>query len=218
MNWKLPNQLTLARIVLAAAFFVVLSLYSQGKNWSPWLLNAALVLYVVAGITDGIDGYLARKMNVVSAFGRIADPLVDKVLVVGAFAMLAGGNFDEVEELASPFEHGLPHWLTGGMVSAVQGWMVVAIIAREFVISAVRGYIESCGTKFPAGPAGKVKMFVQSLAISVVLFQLANLPQASWAILVKIAMVWLAVVATILSGLAYVAKASKVLISHEPRA
>ena len=99
MNWKLPNQLTVGRIALAGVFFVLLGVYrpldagggpvlSSSKEPS-WLLNAAFVLYIVAGMTDVLDGYLARKMNVTSAFGRLVDPFVDKVLVVGAFAMLA---------------------------------------------------------------------------------------------------------------------------------
>ena len=93
MNWKLPNQLTVGRIGLSAAFFVLVGLYEHGSQNGPWLLNAAFVVYIVAGITDVLDGYLARKLDLTSAFGRIVDPFVDKVLVVGAFAMLAGSNF-----------------------------------------------------------------------------------------------------------------------------
>ncbi len=211
MNWKLPNQLTIGRIVLAAAFFVLVGLYEYGSDSAVWLLNVAFVVYIVAGITDVLDGYLARKLNLTSAFGRIVDPFVDKVLVVGSFVMLTGSNFAMPADPNLLDRKLLAGWLTGGMLSAVQAWMVVAILAREFVVSAVRGYSESRGIKFPAIPAGKIKMFVQSLAICAVLCQLANLPEAAWAIYVKVVLVWLAVAVTVLSALAYVGKTRRLM-------
>jgi phosphatidylglycerophosphate synthase len=217
MNWRLPNQLTVGRIVLAGAFFVLVGLYEPRQTWGAGVLNAALVVYLIAGITDVMDGYLARKMHLTSAFGRIADPFVDKVLVVGAFAMMTGSNF-VWSGAESEFERHLPHWLTGHMASGVQAWMVVAILAREFVVSAVRGYSESQGVKFPATSAGKIKMAVQSAAICAVLFQVANLPGAAWAACIKVALVWLAVIVTVLSGLAYVGRARAILrADHEDR-
>ncbi|MCE5278485.1 MAG: CDP-alcohol phosphatidyltransferase family protein [Planctomycetaceae bacterium] len=237
MNWKLPNQLTLGRIVLAGVFFVLLGIYEQGWSPGPALLRAAFVLYIVAGITDVLDGYLARRMNLTSAFGRIADPFVDKVLVVGAFAMLAGSNYAMRPDLyaaipssaaldiagvmkvqfssygATAFrEADMPRWLHGGMASGVQAWMVVVILAREFIVSAVRGYSESCGVKFPATYAGKIKMLVQSVAICVVLIQLADFRDIAWAFWLKTACIWLAVVVTVISGFAYVGKARKLLM------
>lgn len=214
MNWKLPNQLTVGRIALSGAFFVLLGLYDPQSSWGRWLLNAAFGLYLVAGVTDVLDGYLARKWNLVSAFGRIADPFVDKVLVVGAFAMLAGFNF--VLPAGDEVERALPAWVTGHMASSVQAWMVVLILCREFLVSAVRGYSESQGVNFPATPAGKIKMFVQSLAICIVLFQLANLPNIAWAIYVKISLVWLSVAVTLVSGLAYLGKTRRVLRGTGP--
>jgi len=214
MNWKLPNQLTVGRIALAVVFFALLGLYEQGTDAGAWLLNIAFWVYIIAGITDVLDGYLARKWRITSAFGRIADPFVDKVLVVGAFAMLAGANF-AMSDLNAPFERDLPGWLTGGMASAVQAWMVVAIMAREFIVSAVRGYSESRGQKFPATYAGKIKMFVQSVTICTVLYQQANVVRAPWAVMLKVVMVWLAVVVTVVSGLAYAGKTAKLLKSDE---
>jgi len=215
MNWKLPNQLTVSRIVLSGAFLVLLGLYEQGTAWGRWLLNAALAVYVIAGITDILDGYFARKWNLVSAFGRIVDPFVDKVLAVGAFVMLTGSTYVLRADCASSYELSLPHWLTGGMASAVQAWMVVAIFAREMLVSAVRGYSEATGVKFPATPAGKIKLLLQSIAICTVLYQLANLPRTPWAIWTKIIMVWLAVIATVLSGLAYIGRIGRLLKSDE---
>ena len=226
MNWKPPNQLTIARIGLAGAFFVLLGLYEQGTQTGRRLLDAAFVLYIVAGITDVLDGWIARKYNWTSAFGRITDPFVDKVLVVGAFAMLSGANFAMPSPVLSPaggmaqivgdiryWWH--PRWAHAGMTSCVQTWMVVVIMAREFIVSAVRGYSESRGIKFPATPAGKIKMFIQSVAICTVLYQMANLEYVPWAITLKAVLVWLAVAATVASGLAYVGKTWRILKSDE---
>jgi len=217
MNWKLPNQLTMARLVLAGVFFVLLGLYELPPKAYGYLLNIGFVVYVVAGITDVLDGYFARKLNLTSAFGRIVDPFVDKVLVVGAFALLAGNNFaaDEAFRAANAFEARLPHWLTGGMASGVQAWMVVAVLAREFVVSGVRGYSESQGQEFPATIWGKVKMLTQSVAICTVLFQLANVQGPAWASIVKLTVVWLSVVVTVGSGLAYVTKARRLMAAPE---
>jgi len=217
MIWNVPNQLTVGRILLAAVFFILLGIYDSASPHGPAILNAAFVLYIIAGITDVLDGWIARKYNLTSAFGRITDPFVDKVLVVGAFAMLAGQNYalPAFWTGGPTYDTRLPGWLTGHMASAVQAWMVVAIMAREFIVSAIRGYSESRGIKFPATPAGKIKMFIQSVAICMVLFQLANLSQARWAVILKVAAVWTATMATVLSGLAYVGKARRLLMGNE---
>lgn len=213
MTKNLPNQLTASRIVLAAVFFVLVGVYDHTGGAGRWLLNTAFVIYIIAGITDVLDGYFARKMNVTSAFGRIIDPVVDKILVVGAFAMLAGSNFVVVagSAEAEQFARLLPGWLHGGMSTCVQAWMVVVVLAREFIVSALRGYSESQGRKFPATYAGKLKMFLQSIAICTVLYQMANVRGPDWAVYVKVTVVWLAVAATVLSGLVYVSKARGLL-------
>ena len=208
----MPNQLTVGRMVLAIGFFVLLGMYRQGSECGRWLLNAAFVLYIVAGITDVLDGYLARRWKLTSAFGRILDPVMDKILVVGAFIMLAGPNFAMAD---GAVDHRLPVWITGGMASAVQAWMVVVILGREFLLSGVRGYSESQGMKFPATPAGKIKMFVQSFAICTALYQQANIPEAMWAIYMKVICVWLAVIVTLVSGLMYMSKARVLLLGSD---
>ncbi len=207
MNWSLPNILTASRLPLAAVFFVLLSLYPDGWGCSAdCLLGAAFVVFAAAGVTDFLDGFLARRLNEESAFGRIVDPFVDKVLIVGAFAILAGPNF-ALGLLETRFERDLPEWLTGGMASAVQPWMVVVIMGREFIVSAVRSHSESRGVKFPATYAGKIKFILQVIAIGAILLQLMFLPTDAWAITAKVVLVWLAVVVTVLSGLIYVGRA-----------
>ncbi|MFP4054960.1 MAG: CDP-alcohol phosphatidyltransferase family protein [Phycisphaerae bacterium] len=214
MNWKLPNQLTVGRVGLAAAFFVLLGLWEAGSPAGVWLLNAAFVVYIVAGISDILDGYIARRYKLETAFGRIVDPFVDKVLVVGAFVMLTGRNFAIMPGMEYP-DAQLPGWVTGGMLTGVQAWMVVAILAREFIVSAVRGFSESQGTKFPATPVGKVKMFIQSVTICTILFQLANVWQPLWAVWVKAGLVWLTVGVTVFSGFVYVGRSRKLMVATD---
>ncbi|HET6428609.1 MAG TPA: CDP-alcohol phosphatidyltransferase family protein [Phycisphaerae bacterium] len=220
MNWKLPNQLTMARLVLAGVFFALLGSYpvptaGGARGAGPLLLDIAFGLYIVAGITDILDGYLARKWNLTSAFGRIVDPFVDKVLVVGAFAMLTGSNFVLVEGFHSEWERSLPTWLTGGMASCVQAWMVVVVLAREMIVSAVRGYSESQGREFPATVWGKAKMLTQSIAICTLLIGVSHVTQPRWAVVVKLLCVWISVIVTVLSGFAYVSKARKLLMETD---
>jgi len=210
MKWTLPNQLTVARIGLAGAFFALVGLYDHGAAHNQMLLNVAFAVYIVAGITDVLDGWIARRWNLTSAFGRIADPFVDKVLVVGAFVMLTGSNYAFPPGRGVP-DADLPAWLTGHMHSAVQAWMVVVMLAREFIVSAIRGYSESQGIQFPARSAGKIKMALQSVAICTVLFQLANFPDWPPGVYLKVLLVWLAMMVTVLSGLAYVGKARSLL-------
>lgn len=218
MNWNIPNQLTVGRVGLALCFFVLLATYEQATNWGRWLLNITFVLYIVAGITDILDGWLARRLDQTSAFGRMVDPIVDKVLVVGTFIMLTGNNYSHAAcppGTVSAFELSLPHWLTGGMFSGVQAWMVVAVLVRELVVSGVRGYSESQGHGFPATPWGKIKMFVQSVALCTVLYQMANVRLPAWAVITKISAVWVALVVTVFSGLMYIGRARKALRSDE---
>ncbi len=213
MNKKLPNLLTIARLILSIVFFALLAGVHIGESSASSLLGTAFVIYIVAGITDVLDGYLARKWKVTSTFGRLADPIVDKVIVCGAFAMLAGHNFSATAgQPLTDLERHLPNWIHGSMHTGVQAWMVVVLIAREFVISGIRGYSESQGINFPATQAGKLKMFVQSAAICAILIQLAWLPTAAWIIILKLVLVWLTVLITFFSGLLYTGKARKLLM------
>ncbi len=217
MNWKLPNQLTVGRIVLALGFFVMLGFYRHDATYARWLLNTAFVVYIIAGITDILDGYFARKWEITSAFGRMVDPIVDKVLVVGAFIMLAGSNFSHlaVGTQIGEFENSLPFWLTSAMYSAIPAWMATAILVRELVVSGVRGYSEARGRSFPATYGGKIKMFVQSVAVCTVLYQMANCPTAPWAVITKLCTVWAALIVTVVSGLMYMGRAWAVLKADE---
>jgi len=113
----------------------------------PYARIAALAIFVVASITDALDGYLARNFFGVTSFGKLMDPLADKVLVCAAFI-----GFVELDSIAA--------------------WMVVLIIAREFMVTGMRLLMIEKGIVMPAGPWGKVKTTVQMLAICLYFFGL----------------------------------------------
>src|SRR6185436_19060249 len=117
--------------------------------------------YIIALITDYLDGYLARAWKVEGAFGRIVDPFVDKILVLGTFIFFAGKNFIIPDTAAA-----------GHVVRTITGVtpaMVVILLGRELLITTLRGMGESAGQNFGAAMAGKVKMALQSITILVIL-------------------------------------------------
>src|ERR1035437_2049774 len=106
-------------------------------------MQIAFVVFLVAVLTDILDGYLARKWKVESAFGRVVDPFVDKILVCGAFVFFSSTHFLDPTELRKFAELG-PHPFPGAMsITGVAPWMTVAIIAREFFVTSIRGLAES---------------------------------------------------------------------------
>ena len=148
---NLPNQITLARLVLAIIFFVLLSQYSQ-RAPRIWLLDLAWVLFIVAAATDFVDGYIARKWGMTTPLGRVLDPLVDKVLVCGAFILFLGPAFVDA---------------AGHNVTEVQGWMVVVIVGRELLIMGLRGAVSaSDGIVVTPSMWGKWKATIQFVAIT----------------------------------------------------
>lgn len=195
----LPNALTLLRLVFAAAFFAALEGYRYpdvGRGWG----NAALALFVLAAVTDALDGALARRWNVVSAFGRIMDPFCDKVLVLGAFVYLTGSRFLFPDD-------------SGTIATAILPWMVVVILARELLVTTIRGVAEAGGTTFGANWSGKAKMILQSIAIPVVLFLVINVPPHlhAWSRWTIVGLVWITLLVTLWSGLPYLTGARKVM-------
>lgn len=205
MHRQLPNTLTALRLVLAAVFFILLNQYRYGTGPAveghAWLL-VSLGLFICAAVTDYLDGYLARRWDVVTSFGRIMDPFCDKVLVLGAFICLAGPRF----VIPQAVEQG--HFFT--MISGVYPWMVVVMLARELLVTSIRGEMESQGTQFGAKLSGKLKTVLQLVAIPIILllvwldpFQ----PGHAWMGVVRDVLVYAIVVATVVSGWPYVVAA-----------
>lgn len=181
-----PNVISAARLALAVVTFVLIE---RGD------LAGAFGAFVVAASTDWIDGWYARRFGAVSVLGRILDPLVDKVIVCGAFILLAGR--------AVP---GMP-------ASAIQPWMAVVVVVRELVVTALRAELERSGRDFSAGLSGKLKMVLQCGAIGAELLVRSGLLTEQQAALRATAAVtaWAAVVLTISSGLEYLVAAARML-------
>ncbi|HOB75335.1 MAG TPA: CDP-diacylglycerol--glycerol-3-phosphate 3-phosphatidyltransferase [Phycisphaerae bacterium] len=200
---NLPNQITILRLLLSIVFFVCLAQF-DGRAASPRLrlLDVSAALFIVAGLTDILDGYLARKYKQVTSFGRVIDPFVDKILVIGAYAFLAGNGFVN------------PH---GQNISGVAAWMVVIILARELLVTSIRGVSEASGKAFGANVYGKAKMLLQVVTVCWVLFALAHPVQPDstllWRFLVgcKPVMLYLTVFVTVLSMIPYLWSARAVL-------
>lgn len=203
-----PNALTGSRLLLAFVFFALLGFYQYEGRGDPTLLNIAFVLYIVALFTDFLDGYLARKWKVEGAFGRIVDPFVDKILVLGAFIFFAGKNFIIPESAAFG-----PGHMAVKTISGVAPGMVVVLLARELLVTSLRGAAESSGQGFGAAFAGKFKMGFQSgtiLAILLYVNYLGWLKSHGWewyARIVRDFGIWATMLITLYSGIQYVSKA-----------
>lgn len=164
---NLPNKLTILRVFLVPVF-VVFMLTDLGGNYSNWI---ALVIFVAASLTDSLDGYLARKNNLVTNFGKFMDPLADKLLVCSALICLMELN-------------------------RVPAWMVLIIIAREFIINGFRLVASDAGVVIAASYWGKFK------TISQVVMIIALLIEFPYAFIFS----WIAVILTVVSLVDYIVK------------
>lgn len=216
-----PNALTALRLVLAAVFFAMLSYYQRdstiGSHGDLLWLNIAFVVYLVALFTDFLDGYLARRWKVEGAFGRVVDPFVDKVLVLGSFIFFAGKNF--TVPLTNPGE--IP--MNVKTITGVVPWMVVVILARELLVTSLRGSSEGSGQNFGAQFSGKLKMVFQSVTILVILVYVNYLDRlqdyriARGAEMFRDFCIWATIAVTAISGLLYVQRAIALYRKAEPR-
>lgn len=154
---------------------------------------------MVAALSDILDGYIARKLGQVTAVGRILDPLVDKVLICGTFVLFVGPAFVDAD---------------GENVTKVKAWMVVVIVGRELLVTGLRGFSESAGREFGASVYGKAKMWMQSIAAPAILLIVARhdrWPSPAWAEIIKVTLVWLTVIATVLSTIHYLIRSRYIL-------
>ena len=182
--WNVPNTLTVGRLGLSVVVFALI-----GFKW--WL--AALAVFGLAALSDALDGYLARRLNQETPLGRQLDPLVDKVIVAGAYIYLLN--------------------VPG---TGLAPWMVTAIVIRELLIQGLRSHLEGGGQAFGAKMAGKIKTTVQCLSICAILLTLSARPGPDSAWLIgRDALTWAAVGMTLYSGLGYVVAALPAL---RPRA
>jgi CDP-diacylglycerol--glycerol-3-phosphate 3-phosphatidyltransferase len=180
MNWA--NRLTLGRLGLTILFVIALN--------SSWRLGhtTALILFIVAGITDYLDGEIARRWQFVTNFGRLMDPLVDKVMIAAAFISLVP-------------------------LKAIPAWAATTVVARDFLITGLRLMASARGQVLPAEKLGKHKTSWQIITVVYFLLLLAakelgyaDSPNAWWDKAWErggTALVWLTVALTLYSGLGY---------------
>jgi len=171
---NLPNKLTLIRMI-AVPFFI--AAYMTGHY------AAALVLFCAASITDYFDGKIAREQNLVTNFGKIMDPLADKILVYSALCL----------------------FIESGLIAA---WMLIVILAREFIVAGMRTVAASEGRVLAAGMSGKIKTVLQMFAVIAFLLALSLKSSNIYATVLMTGNVlfWASLVMTVYSGTEYVLK------------
>jgi CDP-diacylglycerol---glycerol-3-phosphate 3-phosphatidyltransferase len=167
---QLPNILTGGRLVLAVIFLVMIFLEPglAANRDTSFYLDVAFVIFLIAGLTDIIDGPIARKLNVTSKFGRMVDPLADKIFICGSFIVFALIGQPKLFNLSS------------GVLAVIQWGFAAIIIAREVFVTILRHWSESKGVKFPATLSGKLKMFIQTFAVGTVIMKMAYVQTALW--------------------------------------
>lgn len=182
---NLPNKITLSRIFLIPIFIVILSFPFTWGEWSmagetyPITHLVAAIIFLVASATDWLDGYYARKYNLITNMGKFLDPLADKLLVSAAFILLV-----ELELVAA--------------------WIVILIVSREFAVTGLRLVAAGEGIVLAASSMGKLKTASQLSAIALLL--LHNFPFAYINVPVHTIVVYIALLLTVWSGVDYFMK------------
>lgn len=176
---NLPNKLTLFRVILIPFFIAALLIKAI-----PYNDFVALGIFIVASLTDMLDGKIARKYNLVTNFGKFMDPLADKLLVCSALICLI-----ELDRISS--------------------WMVIIIIAREFIISGFRLIASDNGVVIAASYWGKFKTVFQMIAVCLMI---ANIEALS---IITLIVLWIAIILTIVSLIDYIVKNKNVLKDYK---
>ena len=179
---NLPNKLTVLRVILVP-FFVVFLLLSKTTESMKWI---ALVLFIVASLTDFLDGYLARSRNLVTTFGKFMDPLADKVLTISGMICL-------IE------------------LGRIPSWIVVIIVAREFIISGFRLIATEHGIVIAANYWGKWKTTFQMIMI---ILMIVNIPALK---MVTAIVMWIALILSIVSLATYILQNMEVVRTMETK-
>ena len=177
---NLPNKLTVLRVILIP-FFVVFLLLSPGNDLFKWI---SLAIFIIASLTDMLDGKIARKYNLITDFGKFMDPLADKLLVCSAMICLID-------------------------LGKIPSWVVVIIIAREFIISGFRLVAADNGRVIAASYWGKFKTTFQMIMVILMIADLgAVVPYYD---IVTTVIMWIALILTIISLCDYIIKNKDVM-------
>ncbi len=165
---NLPNKLTILRILLIPIMMIVYSIDYLRINWIlyPNLSIAnfiVLLIFFIGSMTDFLDGHIARKYNLITNFGKFLDPLADKLLTCSAFIMLMQQNAQN-QSLMIRFTD-KPFAMASGTYELLTWWMVIIILAREFMVTGIRLLAAGQGKVIAASMYGKVKTTVQFITI-----------------------------------------------------
>lgn len=183
-----PNNLTIVRLGFSFFFFWLLTRCRVGEG--SYIFDLSVVVFILTGLTDIVDGYIARRFGMETRFGRLFDPFVDKVLICGAFLFFLGPNFV----------------IDGKNITGLQPWMVVLVISRELLVTSLRGASEAIGRRFPATLQGKLKMFIQSATVVAILIGLGHHYGKDWARLTMDIFIWVMLIFTMLSMTGYLVR------------
>ena len=203
---NLPNKLTLFRILIVPVMIIVYYIPWLGRHYLfsydvdgslhglTWLCFIELLIFAIASLTDLLDGKIARKCNMVTSFGKFADPLADKILVFAAMTII----------MAASFKGFLPQGLLPkGLLLPV--WVFIVILIREFTVSGIRMVAAVNGEAIAAGMAGKMKTATTMVAI-IILF-LCGLHDSL--IYIGQVLMYIATILTVVSGIEYIIKGKK---------
>jgi CDP-diacylglycerol--glycerol-3-phosphate 3-phosphatidyltransferase len=208
---QIPNLITLVRLALAVAAFWWLERVLDAAPDTTEVTDSAFWafwFFLVAAVTDWLDGWLARRNGWVTAIGRVADPVVDKVLTLGALIYFgAGAQYARADDLQ--------------VIMPV--WAVVVLIAREFLVTALRGLVESRGMQFPADRYGKAKMLTQVIYICIAIAAAGAVPDRIGLPFLDVlrhpmlmaALFWAMLALAVMSGLHYCVKGARMLSGEE---
>lgn len=178
-NWNLPNVLTTIRILMVPVFVWLMLIGGPLGNDSLSARWWALAVFILAMITDWLDGSIARSRNLITSFGKIADPIADKLLTGAAFVLLS-------------------------MLGELWWWVTIVILVREWGITIMRFFVIKYGV-MAAGKGGKLKTVLQTIALILLVAPLGQL--GTWALMPGYVLMAAVVIITVATGVDYVYKA-----------
>lgn len=179
---NIANKITMLRIAMIPIFMIAMLVDF------PFHMEVALAIFLIASITDHLDGHLARKYNMITDFGKFMDPLADKLLVTAAFVLLI-------------------------QLGRIEAWIVFVILAREFAVTGLRGIAAAQNVVIAASNFGKLKTVSQIVTICVLL--LNNFPFNYLHLPVDIICIYVTLIITVLSGMDYFGKNIGVILPQK---
>jgi CDP-diacylglycerol--glycerol-3-phosphate 3-phosphatidyltransferase/cardiolipin synthase len=188
--FSLPNLLTYGRILAIPA--VVGLLFWPREDWVRWI---ALAIYIIAGITDYLDGWLARAWSQQSAIGRMLDPIADKLLVASCLLML----------------------VADGTIAGVSLWAAIIILCREILVSGLREFLAELKVSVPVSQVAKWKTAAQLVAVGFLIAGPAGEAVLPGTIQIGVVLIWIAAILTIYTGWDYLRAGLRHMVEEDER-